>query len=293
MPRCAFLTIENQDGWFIDDELVHEPLRELGWEIEDVAWKRDVDWNAFHVVVIRSPWDYQADLPRFLSVLRRIEASSAALFNPLDLVEWNVDKHYLFDLERRGIEIVPTLLLEDPGVEDLRAAMHRLGAEEIVVKPTIGANADDTFRISLQTPDSEVGRICLALEGRPCLAQPFMPAIVREGEFSLMYFDGRLSHAILKTCAKGDFRVQEEHGGGVVPVANPATGLVSAADRVMTTIPEPPLYARVDLVRTPGGSFALMELELIEPALYFRFADSSARAFASAIAGRYARGSDS
>ena len=97
MPRCAFLTIASQDGWFIDDELVHDPLRNLSWEITDVVWNAEVDWNTYDVVVIRSPWNYQQNLPEFLSVLRRIEASSAALHNSLDIVTWNVDKHYLFD----------------------------------------------------------------------------------------------------------------------------------------------------------------------------------------------------
>jgi hypothetical protein len=86
MSRCAFLTIADKDGWFIDDHLVHEPLRNLGWEITDVVWNAEVDWNAYDVVVIRSPWDYQRNLQPFLSVLRRIEDSSAVLYNSLDTV---------------------------------------------------------------------------------------------------------------------------------------------------------------------------------------------------------------
>lgn len=289
MPRCAFLTIANQDGWFIDDDLVHEPLRHLGWEITDVVWNADVIWDAFDVVVIRSPWDYQRDLHQFLSVLRRIEDSSAALYNSLKTVLWNVDKHYLFDLHRNGTEIVPTLRMGTPTANDVHNALRHFGTGQIVLKPSIGANADDTFRVSRETPKSEIAKLCEVLSAKTYFAQPFMPGITAEGEFSLVYFDGCLSHSILKTVPAGDFRVQEEHGGGVVCVQQPEPELIAAADRVIATLTELPLYARVDLVRTRESTFALMELELIEPCLYFKFAEHSARAFAAAIVERYLR----
>ena len=92
MPRCAFLTIEDRAGWFIDDDLVHEPLRKLSWEITDVVWNAEVDWDAYDVVVIRSPWDYQQNLPQFLSVLHQIDDSSATLYNSLDIVRVNLVK---------------------------------------------------------------------------------------------------------------------------------------------------------------------------------------------------------
>lgn len=289
MPRCAFLTIEHKDGWFIDDELVHQPLRNLGWDITDVVWNAEADWNAYDVVVIRSPWDYQQHLSHFLAVLRRIDESSATLYNPFDIVRANIDKQYLFDLQHSNSEIVPTLLLEAPAPADVQDAFRHFRAERLVLKPTIGANADDTYRISRKTTESEIAAICEVFSTKVCLAQPFMHGITTEGEFSLMYFDGRLSHSIIKTPQQGDFRVQEEHGGGVVPLEKPEPELIVAGDRVIATLPAAPLYARVDLVRTENDSFAVMELELIEPCLYFRFGAGSAQTFAQAIAERYAR----
>ncbi len=287
MKKCAFLTIENREGWFIDDHLVHEPLRALGWEVDDVVWHAEVDWNAYDMVVIRSPWDYQNSLDQFLTTLKRIESSSAILQNSLETVEWNVNKTYLFDLQSAGVEIVPTLHLKNINGDVVSDAIDQFGGDEIILKPTMGANADDTFRIGRGTDAAELQQICTLFQRKGCFAQPFIESILTEGEFSLMYFDGKLSHAIIKTVGENDFRVQEEHGGGVVPLPNPDSELVAAANRVMGALEETPMYARVDLVRTSQNSFALMELELIEPCLYFRFGEDSARDFAEIIDARF------
>ncbi|MEQ9218198.1 MAG: hypothetical protein RLO17_09160 [Cyclobacteriaceae bacterium] len=282
MRKCALLSIANTNGWFIDDDLVHEPLKALGWEVENVPWDEAVHWNAFDVVVIRSPWDYQDHLKRFVEVLEAINQSRARLVNSLDTVKWNIDKCYLFELEQKGIEIVPTIQHDALNESKIEMASRGFDSNELVVKPTIGANADDTFRINVKDSGSMKQPISI-FKDRVCLVQPFMPGIVQEGEFSLMYFNGRLSHTILKTAKEGDYRIQEEHGGGVIAIKSPEKGLISVGDRVMNTLNKSPLYARVDLVRTANNSFALMELELIEPCLYFRFDPDSPEAFAKCI----------
>ena len=282
MPKCAFLTIENTEGWFIDDDLVHAPLKALGWDVENVPWNRDTDWNMFDIVVIRSPWDYQDHFDRFVGVLEKIEASRATLLNSIDVVKWNINKNYLFELESKGVELVPTIKHSTPDSDAIIRAFDALGTSELIIKPMIGANADDTFRIPRQVNIS-IDEIVATFHGRECMIQPFMDQIVAEGEFSLMYFEGELSHTILKTVGSGDFRVQEEHGGGVIPIPDPEPGLVEAADKAMAALPSRPMYARVDLVRTPTNSFALMELELIEPCLYFRFDQASPARFAACI----------
>ena len=276
MPRCAFLTLENTEGWFIDDDLVHEPLLALGWEVENVPWTTPTDWNIYDTVVIRSTWDYQRRPDDFFEVLRQIDRSQAVLQNSLAIVKWNIDKNYLLELRSGGIELVPTILLPQLSHRDLELLGEQFGTNQLIVKPTMGANADDTFRL----PDQHPGEV---FASKPCFVQPFMQNIIDEGEYSLMYFNGTLSHTILKTVGEGDFRVQEEHGGGVQAVDEPAQSLVSAANAVMEQLPWETLYARVDLVRSDSGSFALMELELIEPCLYFRYGNEAASAFARAI----------
>ncbi len=287
MPNCALLTISDRDGWFIDDDLVHEPLRALGWDVHDVPWTETVDWNQFDVVVIRSPWDYQLDPSRFFDVLESIDKSSATLFNSLNTVRWNINKSYLFDLEKRGIEIIPTYQFSSVTIADLREAEKQLSSENWIMKPIVGANADDTFRIRRGTGDAELCELCSLFKNMDCLVQPFMEQVPIEGEFSVIFFDGNASHSVVKRVRKGDFRVQEEHGGSVRPLLNPEPALVAAAEKTMSVLDEVPLYARVDLVRTPENRFALMELELIEPSLYFRFAQQAAGEFAKVVHRRF------
>ncbi len=289
MPNIAFLTIANQDEWVMDDELAYSALRKSGWQLDEVVWDSDTDWNHYDIVAIRSPWDYQHRLEQFIEVLEKIETSSAVLHNSLALVQWNIDKNYLFQLEREGIAIVPTHRLDQPTPEDVRQLFRRFDSAGVILKPTVSANADDTFHIGPNTTNDELADICKIYETKTCLAQPFMNGIIDEGEFSMIYFNGQFSHCIIKTAKQGDFRVQEEHGGGVIPLPQPESGLISAAQKVIAAIPELPLYARVDLVRTQANSFALMEVELIEPSLYFRFDVNSPNRFAKSIDNRFSQ----
>jgi glutathione synthase/RimK-type ligase-like ATP-grasp enzyme len=263
-------------GYVSDDELAIPPLADLGWRVDTVSWRdRSANWDDFEAVVIRTTWDYQDSPREFLDVLSEIDASRARLENPLPIVEWNLDKRYLRDLAARGVPVVPTVWCEespDAGMfENWRGAF---ATDEIVIKPTVSATAQDTFR--LKEFDRELTRVFPI--GRSYMVQPFQKAIVAEGEYSLFFFNGVHSHTILKSPERGDYRVQEEHGGLITAVeAEPA--LVHAASRVAETIGPVPLYSRIDLVRGER-EWLLMELELIEPALYFRMDARSPRLFA-------------
>jgi glutathione synthase/RimK-type ligase-like ATP-grasp enzyme len=215
-------------------------------------------------------------------VLLRIDQSRARLENPLDVVRWNLKKTYLRDLHERGVPIVPTRWL--PGLDDeTLAALHdELGVEEIVVKPVVGANADDTFRLRAAAPRVETQAARNAFRGRELMVQPFVDAVVEVGEYSLFYFGDEYSHCVLKTPRAGDFRVQEEHGG-LIRTVTPDTDLVEAGAKTLAAVGQTLLYARVDLVRLPDGRPALMELELIEPSLYFAFDPASPRRFSEAL----------
>jgi glutathione synthase/RimK-type ligase-like ATP-grasp enzyme len=279
VKRCAFLTTDSLENFVCDDELAYAPLRELGWEVEAVPWRRPgVDWDRFEAVVIRSTWDYQADPEAFLSVLEEIDGSTARLENPLHLVRWNLRKTYLLDLMRRGIEVVPTCCCRDLRFARLLPLFDRFRVDEIVVKPVVGANADDAFRLRRSASRELVREVERRFKDREFLAQPFLDDVLREGEFSLFFFGGEHGHTILKTPQPGDFRVQEEHGG-IIRAVRAEPDLLEAARRAMEALPVDPLYARVDLVRS-GGRFVVMEFELIEPALYFRMDSGSAERFA-------------
>ncbi len=270
------------------DVLTYEPLAALGWEVHEVPWRRDdTNWAQFVAVVVRSTWDYQNDIDAFFARLQQIERSPARLFNPLPLMQWNLRKTYLRELQSNGHTIVPTQWLASPSATELRAAFEYFGADEVVFKPVVSASAQDTFRVARDAADTRFAQLAEVFRSRECMAQPLMQGIVQEGEFSLFYFSGRYSHSILKAPATGDFRVQEELGG-VLTVVTPAPALMSQAQRLMQTLDPAPLYARVDFVRnlTPDADdepFMLMELELIEPSLYFRLCPQGAGHFAEAL----------
>lgn len=283
MKRCAFLSMDNLDDFEVYDHLLYEPFKELGWHAEEVSWRsNDVDWDHYDAVIIRSPWDYQKEPKAFLDVLAEIDQSDALLENSLEIVKWNIDKTYLRDLESHGIEIVPSLWYQTFNSDLFPSVFTDLKSEEIVIKPTISAGADDTFRIHKSNYDIFVDDLKTVFKDRPFLMQPFMDNITAEGEFSVFFFGDTYSHTILKTPKTNDFRVQEEHGGRLTLV-EPEEDLLDVAGTMRDMIQPEPLYTRADYVRTTEDTFALMELELIEPSLYFNMDPESPKRFAKAF----------
>lgn len=273
--------MDDMGHYVSDDDLAIAPLGDLGWDVSTVSWRdAAVDWDEFEIVVIRTPWDYQRSPNEFLAVLATIHSSSARLENPLDVVKWNLDKRYLLDLESKGLRIVPTIW---DGVYDQRRFfrwMADLDCDELIIKPTVSATAEHTYRLT--EFDQSLVEVFAT---RPFMVQPFLENIVTEGEYSLFYFNGEYSHTILKSPKKEDFRVQEEHGG-LITAVEPTEDLRDAGRKAFEMITPPPLYARVDLVRDDEDEFVLIEVELIEPALYLRMdADAPAR-FAAAVDAR-------
>lgn len=264
-----------------DDELAVEPLARRGWQVEFVPWREPADWNRYDAVVVRSPWDYQSFPVEFERNLVAIDQSRARLANELQTMQWNLNKRYLRDLDSRGVPIPPTLWRHGLTASDFPSMFAELAADEIVIKPVIGAGAKDTFWLNRTQAQDRATELQRLYADRDIMIQPFLPEVVREGEFSLILFNGQLSHTILKTPKQHDFRVQEEHGSTIVAV-QAELALVAAADKAMKSIQPTPLYARVDFVRHES-QFLLMELELIEPSLYLRMDAGAAERFAGAI----------
>ncbi len=285
MRKVAFLSMDSLDQFVCYDQLLFEPMRALGWQAEQVSWrKKNVQWDDYEVVIIRSTWDYQNDPQEFLQTLERIEESGAHLENPLEFVRWNLHKGYLRDMDRLGIRIVPSLFREAGEPLQLLEAFDDARVDALVIKPSVSANADYTFRLNRQEAEARKLELEQLFQNRDSLIQPFFPAILEEGEFSVFYFGDEYSHTIQKIPKRGDFRVQEEHGGQLRAV-QPDSALLEVAEEAMGAIRPRPLYARADFVRDtglPGGSgeYYLMELELIEPSLYFNLDQKSPARFA-------------
>ena len=294
MKHCAILTMDNLSDFECYDNLLDQPLANLGWQTQLVSWRcQEVNWQQFEAVIIRSPWDYQDDAAAFTSVLEAIDNSDARLLNSLATVRWNIDKIYLESLFEHGVSIVPTLWQSNFVASDLDSFFSHFNCQQLVIKPRISANADNTFWLKQASAQQSIAALETIFSSSDFMVQPFIESVIEEGEFSLFYFNGCYSHAILKTPKADDFRVQEEHGGRLQAIT-PEKALLAQAENTLAEITtltgEMPLYARVDFVRINNDdtkpAFALMEAELIEPSLYFNMDDKAAQRFANAFVKR-------
>ncbi len=264
-----------------ESPLLVQALARLGLQAEVWIWREPHDWSAPALVVCRSPWDYFGRAREFLDWADAV-AGAARLENSASLVRWNAHKSYLVELAGAGIPVVPTTLVSH-GAGEAEQAAALIGSDALVVKPAIGGGALGLRRGRADDPVLAAHLSSLTGEG-DALVQPLITTVAEDGEVSLIYFDGILSHAVRKVPAAGDFRVQPQYGGTVLAhTAGPEE--LAAAQSVLATVPGAPAYARIDFVRGPAGPL-LMEAELIEP---FLFLDSSAPAadrFAAVLASR-------
>ncbi len=283
MRRVAFLTLHDPSGFVIDDELAVLPFARRGLHVDTIPWdKPGVDWRQYAIVIIRSTWDYQHHPARFLTALEGIERAGVRLENGSEIARWNMQKTYLRDMAARGIETVPTFWREGLAPGELLPLFEELRSVEGVIKPVMSGTAQGAWRLDATTVRTQAAEIEAYYAGRPLMMQPFERGIVEEGEYSMIYFSGLHSHSILKVPKAGDFRVQEEYGSEVLPVA-PEPALLTAGDAAIAAVGRKLLYARVDFVRS-GDAFRLMELELVEPSFYLRTERGSADRFADAVA---------
>lgn len=281
--RCAYLTMASPGDYVTDYDVSFPAMAARGWQVATVSWRDPtIEWNEFDAVYICTPWDYPDHLEQFIDVLARIEQSQAHLVNALSLVRWNLQKTYLRDLEERGAAIVPSLWCDDFEAVAMSGWFKSLGSDTLVIKPVVGVNATDTYVLHEPVDAALVTTLAGRFSDRPFFVQPFAHKIRSEGEYSLFFFSGQYSHAILKTPRPGDFRVQEEHGAHVRGITAPVA-LIETAEQVLSLVEPQPVYVRVDFVRGNDGAYWLMELELIEPSLYLRMDDGAAARFAAAF----------
>ena len=280
--RIAFVTCAQWPEVHGDDRLVADALRPHGFQVTPAVWNDpSVDWRQFASVVIRATWDYHLDADRYAAWLRGCEAEGINLWNPAAMVLSNIDKGYLGQLAAAGVPAVPIAYVARGRRQSLRALLERRNWTRAVVKPAVSASAYGTWRTSPATAAADQRLFDDEVLRRAMLVQPFVDEIVIAGEWSIVFFEGEYSHAVLKTPACGDFRVQEELGGRCEP-RDPSPEIVEQARRVLAHAAAPPLYARVDGIER-AGAFVLMELEINEPFLYIGSAVGAARRFADAI----------
>lgn len=251
-------------------------------EAVPTAWTDHIDdaspLGAFPLVLGVLTWGYYERHPEWLRATRLWGEAGVQMANPPTVLGWNSDKTYLQKLEATGIAIPPTLW--SPGVtqDQVDAAFDRFDTDTVIVKPTVSGGAWMTSRLSRgeRLTDGPAGH---------AMIQPFLPELLANGELSLLFFGGWFSHAVLKRARPGDFRIQVQYGGQYEPVLDPPMEAIALAEQVLAAIEEPLLYARIDMVETPGG-WVLMEAELIEPDFYLSQAPDGGRLFAEAARAR-------
>jgi hypothetical protein len=265
--RVGLVTYRGAPALTDDDRLVAAELERRGVRAEPVVWDDTaVAWSGFDRLVLRSCWDYHLRLAEFLVWVEAREAERTPLWNPPGVVRWNAHKSYLRQLEQAGVPVLPTAWLPGGTDVDLSRLLAERAWTDAVVKPAVSASAYGTWRTSASRAREDQGRLDELLGRGDALVQPFAPEVAEPGEWSLVFFAGGYSHAVLKTPAAGDFRVQSELGGRQQAL-EPAAALVSQARAVLDRVDGPWLYARVDGVAR-DGVLVLLELEMIEPHLF-------------------------
>ena len=297
MKTLALITAIAATGH--DDDLAPllQACTDAGIHARVVAWDdTTVSWSRYDAALLRSPWDYTERLPEFLAWCERV-AATTVLHNPLHVIRWNTDKHYLGDLAAMDVPVVPTQFVEvdaEP-LEALQVFLATHSAEELVVKPAVSAGARDTQRYARSQEFAASNHVARLLEeGRSVMLQPYLRAVDSRGETALIYFDGQFSHAIRKGAL-----LQADTPAAPIPYAN---GQISACDtepqeralaeqtlqavQRLLHLEEPLAYARVDLIHDDDGSPRLLEMELTEPSLFLAHAPGSAERLAGHLAAR-------
>jgi glutathione synthase/RimK-type ligase-like ATP-grasp enzyme len=280
MKQIALATSSKYSNLTDDDRLLLEPLRQHNVKAEPAIWNQSNNWSRYDAVIIRSCWDYHLQPEKFLRWITDLENTKVPVFNSASLIRWNADKTYLRDLEAKAIAIVPTFWPECGNQLCLTDKLRELSWPRAVVKPRVSATAYRTQLVTVENAPAAQALFDDLHAGSGVMLQKFMGGIT-EGEWSLMFFAGTFSHAVLKKPKRGDFRVQNDFGG-IAILADPPQHVLSSATRTVNSV-EPPLYARVDGV-VEEDTFHLMELELIEPAVFLADHPDAANRLARAIA---------
>ena len=275
MPKIAVATYDKLPDLTFNDQLLIPIFRENGYTVSPEIWDdSEVDWSSFDIVLIRSTWDYYLKPVEFKNWISQFINSKTRLINSAEMVLKNSHKFYLKELAEKGVNIIPTVFSSEK-IELEKLKMW----EKIVIKPAVSAGSHETeiFEVNMLTQE--------VLDNKTrtgdWLVQPFLEEIKDAGEISMLFFGGNFSHAIQKVPKSGDFRVQKQFGAQYLKF-EPSTTLLSIAKNIVEIAGKKSVYARIDGVMTPNG-FLLMEVEMIEPDLFFEHTLDGPNRFVEAV----------
>ncbi|MEM6894752.1 MAG: hypothetical protein AAF554_13755 [Bacteroidota bacterium] len=284
---------ENKESIYVsnvlqEDDLVIQALEDKGLTVTRKAWDDpNFDWTATQYAVFRATWDYFDRYEEFSQWFDQTKKHTQFI-NSAELIHWNIDKHYLVELENNGVRIPKTMVIEPGNKLSLQQHLEeslkngRFKTRDFVLKPCIAGGARHTYKFNLTETAGLESIFQKLIQEEAMMLQEFQKNIMAEGEYSLMLFNGSYSHSVLKVAKPGDFRVQDDFGGTVERI-EPTKEMITFAEKVVNASPEIPVYARVDIFRDNDDQWALAELEIFEPELWFRLRPKAANQLADAI----------
>jgi glutathione synthase/RimK-type ligase-like ATP-grasp enzyme len=278
--RVGLATAAHLPSGSEDDQVLIHAMRAAGIDPVSVIWDEPQRWNDFDVVILRSIWDYHLKYPRFLAWLDELDRAGVPVHNCTQLVRWNADKKYMLELEQKGVRITPSRLCTAADQISLADVAASTRWRSLVIKPTVASTGYETWLCDAPVSDEAERQFAEQKQRMNVLVQEYAPG-VQHGEVSLVFLNGRYSHAVLKRAAGTEFRVHIEHGGTVESVY-PTSAHIEWAESVVAASPYPWTYARVDMVTDASGPL-LMELELLDPELFFKYQPHSTQQMITAL----------
>ncbi|NOY51195.1 MAG: hypothetical protein GXO88_11635 [Chlorobi bacterium] len=277
---------ENETNILLEDSLIQKALEAKGFKVFRTSWSNpNFNWESVRLLLIRTTWDYFDRFNEFHNWLEIVKNKSI-LINPYETLKWNIDKHYLIDLENNGINIPKTIFIGKGERKTLDQLFNESKWEEAVLKPAISGAGRHTYRLTKENTEEKEIILDQLLKHESMMFQEFQQNILSKGEVAYMFMGGEFTHAVLKKAKSGDFRVQDDFGGSVELYAASEKEL-GFAKYVVDRCGEKTFYARVDVIYDNNNDLCLSELELIEPELWFRYNEKAADKLAQVIYDEY------
>lgn len=282
MKRIGIITCSQLPNLLFYDRQVRYELQKMGYYVEALVWdSKDVKWNEYDMLLMRTAWGYHNTIEQFREFLGKVERAGVPMWNPVSIVRENLHKYYLKEIESKGFRIIPTRFLDQGSKPDLGQTLKDTGWDRFIIKPAISAGSSNTnFCMRKDAKKCQKGLDQLVSQG-DVLLQKYMPEVEAPGEWSITFFSNGTSYSILKTPQPGDFRVQFTYGGEYTR-QSPPEAVYDTAREIASLFLDKCLYARIDGIAT-GDEFHLMEAELIEPDLYLNIVPEAKDFFLDAI----------
>ena len=265
-----------------EDRLVMDGLEKLNLRTIKKDWNdTNFNWSSTKSAIFRSTWDYFDQFSNFRNWLELVK-EQCYLINPYEQINWNLDKHYLLDLQKLDLPIVESVFVSKKTQLNLETISKSKNWKDIVIKPTISGAARHTYHLKNDEIKKFQDKWLSLTNDEDFMVQEFQKNILSTGEIAVMLFGGEYSHSVLKKAKKGDFRVQDDFGGSVEKI-NPSLEIIELAEKTVKSLKTMPIYARVDIILDNDSNPVISELELIEPELWFRFKEESAYKLAEIV----------